>query len=158
MGRSARPRMVYQSMGTTMRNPGCEWVRARLPLWVGVSDDPTERDGREDELSVGDRQSIERHLRVCPGCRAHENSLVQALAALASAADLPVLPDAPSIWPVLEARIAAGARDRSTRRSGTFRAVAVTGLRAWADPGGKQWLRLAWMQDSLRDALGRGEL
>ena len=33
--------MANRAMGTTMGNPACEWVRARLPLWSGVDDDPT---------------------------------------------------------------------------------------------------------------------
>ncbi len=75
--------MANQAMGTTMGNPACEWVRARLPLWVGVNDDPTERNGERDDLSPEDCQSIEEHLGACPSCRQHQADLERACHALA---------------------------------------------------------------------------
>ena len=52
-----RPRMINQVMGTTMRNPSCDWTRARLPLWGGDHDHPTVRNGDGDDLGPEDRRS-----------------------------------------------------------------------------------------------------
>jgi hypothetical protein len=142
-------------MGMTMGNPTCEWVRACLPLWVGDNDDAIQRTSDEGDLGLEDRRSVERHLGACPSCRQHQAALEQSLSALASAAAcLPIPPDAPSLWPVLERRIAAhDARTRS-RWIRAMRGVVDRGLRAWAALGGEQTLRLAWVSDNLGEALG----
>ncbi len=96
-------------MGNSMGNRECEWVDARLPLWVGNGDrnGPTEAEGERGDLTASERHQIERHLVDCALCRHHRMALEQALCALAAAAtDLPVVPEAPSLWPLLERRIA----------------------------------------------------
>lgn len=146
--------MANQAMSTTMGNPECVWARARLPLWVGVNDDPTERNGEGDDLSLEDRQSIDRHLGACPPCRRYQADLERAYRALAGAASsLLVVPDAPSVWPLLERRMAA--HDARTRPSWLRAVQRVTdrGLRALTDLDGERPLRLVWMRDSLGEVL-----
>jgi len=146
--------MANQAMGTTMGNPACDWVRARLPLWVGVNDDPTEQNGEGDDLSPEDRRSIEGHLGACPGCRQHQVDLELAYSALAGAAgSLLVAPDAPSLWPVLERRMEA--HDARTRPPSLRARHCVTdrGRRDLTDLDGERPLRSAWMRDSLGEIL-----
>jgi hypothetical protein len=146
--------MTNQAMGTTMGNPACEWVRARLPLWVGVNDDLTERNDEGDDLSPEDRQSIEGHLGACPSCREHRADLERAYRVLASAAgSLLVAPDAPSLWPLLERRMEAhDARTRPPWLRAVHR-VTDRGLRALTDLDDERPLRSAWMRDSLGEVL-----
>jgi len=146
--------MANQAMGTTMGNPACEWVRVRLPLWVGVNDDPIERNAERDDLSPEDCQSIEEHLGACPSCRQHQADLERAYHALASAAGtLLVAPDAPSLWPLLAERMKA--HDARTRPPWIRAVNRVTdrGLRALTDLDGERPLRSAWMRDSLGEVL-----
>ena len=105
-------------MGTTMDNSSCEWVRGRLPLCMGAGDGPDDPGDDGGDLGVEDRRTIERHLAACPGCREHRSELAGALGALAVAAGaLPVVPDAPSLWPALERRIAAHQASRRFERA-----------------------------------------
>ena len=130
------PRMAKQGMGKSMGNRECEWVGARLPLWVdnGDRNGSAEAHGDRGDLTARERRQIERHLVDCARCRHHRMALEQALGALAVAAThLPVLSEAPSLWPLLERRIA----NRDADASGRWPQVA-----AWArrpdrfDPGG----------------------
>ena len=101
--------MAKQGMGKSMGNRECEWVRARLPLWVGrgVDNEQSEVSGDGADLSAKDSRVIAQHLAECAACRQHRWDLEQALGALAvAAAHLPVIPEAPSLWPELERRIA----------------------------------------------------
>jgi hypothetical protein len=141
-------------MSTTMANPTCEWVRARLPLWVGDGDDLTEPGDEGGDLSAGDRCSIDRHLGACPSCREHQVALEHALGALASAAAVPpVPPETPALWPALEQRIEAHDARTEARWSPAVRGVVEGGLRAWVDLDDNRPLRSAWRRDSLREAL-----
>jgi hypothetical protein len=153
--------MANQPMGTTMGNPECEWVRVRLPLWVGVSDDPTEPSGEGGDLSPDDRRSIERHLGSCAACGQYRAGLEQALETLGLAADaLAAAPEAPSLWPALERRIAAHQARNRPRWLRTMHGVSERGLRAWTAFDSERPLRFAWMRDSLGAALkgaGLGE-
>src|SRR5262245_10756002 len=158
MGRSVQPRRGIPAMGMTMANPTCEWVRARLPLWVGDSDDPTEPGDEGGDLSAEDRCSIDRHLGACPGCRQHQVALEQALGALVGAAAvLPTPPETPSLWSALEQRIEARDARTDARWSPAVRGVVEVGLRAWVDLGDDRPLRSAWMRDSLREAMELAE-
>ncbi len=99
--------MVKQGKGKTMSNSTCDWVRSRLPLWVGDYDVQSEPTGEEGDLVATDRLTIERHLDDCCSCRWYRAALDQAMGALAiAAAHPPVDIKAPSIWPALEFRIA----------------------------------------------------
>ena len=60
-------------MGTTMDNPACEWIRGRLPLWMGAGDDLHDPDDDGGDLGIEDRRTIDRHLAACPGCREHRS-------------------------------------------------------------------------------------
>jgi Putative zinc-finger len=146
--------MADQLMSTTMGNPECEWVHVRLPLWVSVSDGPTERNGEGGDLSPDDRRSIERHLGSCPACSEHRAGLERALEALGLAAgSLPAAPEAPSLWPALERRIAAHQARNRPRWLRVVHGVSERGLRAWAVFDNERPLRLAWMRDSVGEAL-----
>jgi anti-sigma factor RsiW len=72
----------------------CRWVRARLPLLAG------------DELAGSERRRVERHLLGCSDCRQRRVVLTNALDVLhAAAAQSPVEPEAPSLWPALARQI-----------------------------------------------------
>jgi hypothetical protein len=139
-------------MGTTMANPTCEWVRARLPLRVGAGDDPTELGDEGGDLNVEDGRSLDRHLSSCPSCRRYQVALKQALSVLTGAAVV-VPPETPSLWPALEQQIAAHEARTTARCAPGVPAVVEGGLRAWADLDGDRPLRSAWMCDSLREAM-----
>lgn len=134
-------------MGKSMANRECEWVDARLPLWVGYGDcgGPAESDGERGDLSPSERRQIERHLVDCALCRHHRIALEQALGALAVAAtDLPVLSEAPSLWPLLEQRIAkrdAGATVCWTRVMGM---LTTQSIQPWGNLDSVRPLRRAW--------------
>jgi hypothetical protein len=143
-------------MGTTMANPACEWVRARLPLWVAAGDDPAEVGGEGSDLSVEDRRSLDRHLAACPACRQHRTALEQALGALIGAAAVaPIPPDTPSLWPALEQRIQAYDARTDACRPSESAGVVDGGLRAWADLDSERSLQSAWVRDSLREGIER---
>ena len=144
-----------------MGNRECEWVGARLPLWVDHGDHngtaESDRDG--GDLTARERRQIERHLVACTLCRHHRMALEQALGALAVAAThLPVRSEAPSLWPLLERRIAdrdADARGRWPRVAGGAggRSIQLLGNLDSVRP-----LREAWTRDSLQEVLaGRNQ-
>lgn len=132
--------------GRTMDNSYCEWIRGRLPLYAGAGDGPAD-DGVD--LVAADRRAIERHLAGCPACRGRRSELVGALGALAvTAGEPPIAPDAPSLWPALERRIAG------------HRACGASGTPGRRDPGAiwealddDRPLRSAWVQDTLREVV-----
>lgn len=144
---------MVQAVSTTMDNPGCEWVRGRLPLWTGFGDgaDDSSEDG--GDLGIEDRRSIGRHLKGCPECRAHQSRLACSMEALAVAAgSLPIAPDVPSLWRSLEQRIAAHhSHDGSENRPG--REATVVGEPDLSLLDAERPLQSAWMQDTLREVL-----
>jgi len=147
--------MANQGMGKSMDNRTCEWVRARLPLLVGDLDgDQTEGGSEGGDLTPQDRRQIERHVGDCAACRQHQVALEQALGALAAAAAyMPVKTEVPSLWPVLERRIT---HHDARTPSGWQRAAygfANRWVRARAILDDERALRLAWMRDTLREAL-----
>jgi hypothetical protein len=90
-------------MRRTPDETACDWVRDRLPLLAA-----------EDDLAPGDageaRRAVEVHLARCEPCRIRRDGFARVMDALsAAAAESPVDPHAPSLWPVLQARIAAEA-------------------------------------------------
>jgi anti-sigma factor RsiW len=155
MRRRDRPGRVNRTMGTTMDNPACEWVRGRLPLCMGASDDPDDPGDERGDLSVEDRRSIDRHLGTCPACRAHRSALARALDALGvAAAATPPLAEAPSLWPALERRIASQhARDHSRKSRSRARDGATEREPTCAALDGDRPLRSAWMQDTFNEGL-----
>lgn len=140
-------------MGTTMDKSSCQWVRGRLPLWVGFGDVARDPSGDGDDLSALDQRSIEAHLEVCAACREHRSGLASAREALGRAAVAPPLaPDTPSLWPALEQRIAAS-RSHDPARTSPVRESVVERARAWAALDDDRPLRAAWMQDTLREVV-----
>jgi len=133
-----------------MDNPGCEWIRGRLPLWVGDGDGSDDDGG---DLSVQDRRTIEGHLRECPRCREHQGGLARALEALTITAGVPAMaPDEPSLWPSLEHRIAAQHRgdDPGMHR---VRGPVAGGSRVWPTLDDERPLQSAWRRDTLREVV-----
>lgn len=93
----------------------CDWVRDRLPLMAA-------EDAPAPDEAVDDRRVVEAHLAGCAPCRARRDGLTVALDALsAAAAESPVEPHAPSLWPALQARIAAQAAGPRPRKSAESR-------------------------------------
>jgi anti-sigma factor RsiW len=148
-------------MGKSMGNHECDWIVARLPLWVdnGDSNGSIEVHGERGDLTVEERQEIDQHLAGCARCSRHRVALEQALGALAIAANhLPVVSGAASLWPLLEQRIANHKtpscwRWRLSPRSSTARSV-----RRWENLDSTRPLRQAWTRDTLRELLaGRNQ-
>jgi hypothetical protein len=143
-------------MGKSMRNHECEWVGARLPLWVdnGERNGPTEADGDRGDLTARERRQIERHLADCALCRHHRMALEEALGALAVAAThLPVLSEAPSLWPSLERRIANRDANPTGHRSQAGGVLAGRSVQPWGTLDSVRPLRQAWTRDTLREVL-----
>jgi hypothetical protein len=152
--------MAEANMGKPMGNRGCEWVFARLPLWVGqgVGDEQSEGVGEGRDLSAKDSRVITQHLAECASCRQHRLDLEHALGALAvAAAHLPLLQDTPSLWPELERRIAnPNAAERGLGPEATKRAV--RSFRSWSELDGDRPIRQAWARDTIRELLGSNHL
>jgi hypothetical protein len=139
-----------------MGNHECEWIEDRLPLWVdnGDCDGSTEVPGKRGDLTAKERQQIEQHLAGCARCQRRRLALEQALGALAVAANhVPIAPDAPSLWPLLEQRIA----DRDTSGGGRWSPASgrstARSVRPWANLDSVRPLRRAWTRDTLREML-----
>jgi hypothetical protein len=141
-----------------MDNTRCEWVRGRLPLWVGEGNDAHEDGG---DLSAEDRRTIGDHLRGCPECLAHRMGLERALDALAFTAGTPPIGSgAASLWPSLERRIGGHPPGHESRPPRVWEAVAAAGP-VWTGLDDERPLRSAWRRDSLREmaeAAGLGVL
>jgi hypothetical protein len=140
-------------MGTTMDNSSCEWVRGRLPLWMGPGGGLNEPGDDGGDLSVEDRRAMERHLGSCPACRERRSGLSRALEVLAATADsLPAVPDGPSLWPALERRIATQhSRDGSPRPRARESVAGTVPTWALAALDDDRPLRSAWVQDTLKE-------
>jgi hypothetical protein len=135
-----------------MGNRDCEWVGARLPLWVDQGDHNTQAEARGDrgDLTARERRQIERHLVDCATCRHHRVALEQALGALAVAAtQLPVLLESSSLWPLLERQIA----DRDARAARRWPRVGSRSIRPWGSLNSVRPLQQAWTDDTLREVL-----
>jgi hypothetical protein len=150
-----QPRMADQSVGMSIVNRDCNWVRARLPLWVGDgSGDQIESLCERGELAAKDCREIEQHIGGCTTCCQYQISLEKALAALfAAAVYVPPQPDALSLWPALEHRIAShdARMIPPWRRAAGY--VADQWVRARTLFDRDQPLRLRWIYDSVREAL-----
>lgn len=143
--------MADHSVGKTKSGAGCDWVRARLPLWVGDRAGRTGENEEGGELSALEHRRIERHVEQCDTCARHRFDLEGALGALvAAAAEVPVQADAPSLWPELNRRIQ-DFRPPAPSRAGRI-ALALTGpwLRGLTDFRTDQPLRRVWVADELR--------
>jgi anti-sigma factor RsiW len=93
-----------------MGNPRCQWVCDRLPLLAG------------DDLPGLDRRRVERHLIGCPKCRHRRAALDQTLGILQTvAAESPLRPDAPSLWPALARQIRESRRPARVPFFGSWR-------------------------------------
>jgi hypothetical protein len=143
--------MVNNSMGKTKNDAGCDWVRARLPLWVGDREVRTDGNGEGGDLSLLEHQRMERHLEHCATCCCHRADLERALETLAAAAaDLPVEPQAPSLWPALKHRIQDHHQPVPSRWIRMARAFTGLWGRGLTDFTTDQPVRRAWAHDSLQ--------
>jgi hypothetical protein len=143
--------MVNNSMGNSKEEAGCNWVRARLPLWVGDRDSRTVRNGEGGDLSLVEHHRIERHLEHCSACRRYCSALERALDTLAAVAtDSPVQPQATSLWPALKHRIEDLNRARPTRWSSVIYALTDRLARALPSFIPDRPVRRAWARDRLR--------
>ena len=139
-----------------MGNHKCEWIEARLPLWVdnGDCDGSTEVSGERGDLTAKERQQIEQHLAGCARCQRRRLALEQALGALAVAANhVPIAPDAPSLWPLLEQRIADSDTSGGGRWSLASGRSTARSVRPWANLDSVRPLRQAWTRDTLAEML-----
>jgi anti-sigma factor RsiW len=139
-----------------MVNRECEWVGARLPLLVDTGDrtGADDADGDRGDLTAKERRQIERHLVDCARCRHHRMALEQALGALAVAAtDLPVLSKAPSLWPLLERRIANREVEAKEGWPQVVDVLAGRSIQPWGNLDSVRPLRQAWTRDTLREML-----
>ena len=143
-----------------MGNRECEWVGARLPLWVdnGDCNGLAESEGDRGDLTANECHQIERHLVSCALCRHHRIALEQALGVLTVAAtDLPVLSEAPSLWPLLERRIANRGADTGHWPQ-VVDVLAGRSMQRWGNLDSVRPLRRAWTRDTLREMLaGRNQ-
>jgi hypothetical protein len=116
-----------------MGNRKCRWVHARLPLSVGDRGlETSERSGKGGDLVAEDHDEIERHLAGCTCCRGHQIALQQAFGALMAASALPsVDPHVPSLWPILERRIADQDAIATSRQAPTISSLADRLARTW---------------------------
>jgi hypothetical protein len=143
--------MVNNSMGKSKDDAGCDWVRARLPLEMGDRDSRSDRNGEGGDLSLLEHQRIERHLDHCSTCRRYGSALKRALATLdAAAAELPVEPQAPSLWPALKRRIEDLHQPAPSRWIRVVRAFTDLCARGLTDFTSDQAVRRAWARDSIR--------
>jgi hypothetical protein len=148
--------MENQAAGKFMGHRECEWVRARLPLYVGdAAGEQTEAGGDGGDLAPNDYWAIKRHLSCCRACVGHETEIKRAQAVLLAAAEqMPFELEAPSLWPVLERRIA----NRNARKGSRWIRAAHGATDRWT-PGTildrERPLRLAWTRDLLLETLRR---
>jgi len=146
--------------GAMMSTASCEWVRQWLPLLVEDADEPR---GDGDDLSCADRHQIVLHIDACKPCREYRASLEAALSLLAAgAAEPPVEPGFPaSIWPNLELRIRRHHERSESKWLQWLWSIWPIGLRGAVDRlsrgcgrlRGEVPLQLAWLEDSLDEAL-----
>ncbi len=148
--------MAKQDMSKPMSNRECNWVSVRLPLWVdnGECADGPEAHGEGGDLSARERRQIEQHLATCDTCRNHAAALEHALGALAVAANgLPVSVESPSLWPLLETRIANRDANAILRQPKAARALADRSVRPWGDLDETRPLSDAWAEDGIAEAM-----
>jgi hypothetical protein len=154
--------MAEANMGKSIGNRECEWVRARLPLWVAdaVGDEQSEPGAEGRDLSVKDSDAIMQHVAECATCRQHRLDLEQALGALAvAAAHLPLLQHAPSLWPELERRIVNPHASNGDGGSGPQAMNRVVrSRRPWSELDGDRPIRRAWTRDTLGELFGSRHL
>ncbi len=138
-----------------MANRECEWVRARLPLWVGDGVDDQIDGARESgDLAAKDCREIDRHMSGCTSCRRYRSALEEAMAALyAAAAHMPREAAPTSLWPELERRIASGDTYVVSHWRRGLSCVADRWARARTLLDREQPLRLGWIHDTVREAL-----
>jgi hypothetical protein len=144
-------------MGKSMGNRQCEWICARLPLWVDKGDSSSQFTDQQDggDLTAKDRRQIECHLVHCAACRREVAALERALRALTAAiAEPPVALQIPSLWPILERRIVS----RNTQDSPQWPRAVLTHTDREAYPLGnlddERPLHRAWVRDGIRELLG----
>jgi len=153
--------MAKVKMGKPMGNRECGWVRARLPLWVdqGVANAQSPVVGEGRDVSAKDSAAIMQHLAECAICRQQQLELERALGALAvAAAHLPVVPEAPSIWPEIERRIVNLHPSDRARGPHAGDGGDVGWLRPWSVLDGDRPIHRAWTRDTIGELLASRQL
>jgi hypothetical protein len=147
--------MASQVTRTSMANSSCEWVRARLALWVGDRyGDGQTADADGGDLCAEDRQQIDRHLDTCSSCRHDRTALEHTLRILwDSAVQLPVESVERSLWPVLQLQLAGDHANQPLPIPRPGQTAAKQSARAWAALDDQRPLHRAWVRDSMREAL-----
>jgi hypothetical protein len=144
-----------------MEHSSCDWVRERLALFVGDSDDLLDETG---DLSSEERIGIESHLSLCSACRSQCTGLEQAMLILCRVAAEPWNgPSDPSIWPGIEAEIQHRSQRPRPAWEGFLGTICPKRLRVVAVNLGRSLervrteapLQIAWTRDSLIEALQR---
>ena len=154
MVRDEHPNLADRSISMSKVNRDCDWVRARLPLWVGDGGgNQIEGLHEEGDLAETDRREIELHIGACTSCRLYRGSLERALAALlAAAADVSLEPAASSLWPALQHRIASHDIYVVSPWRRAARCIADQWARARTMLDREQPLRLRWIHDTVHEA------
>jgi hypothetical protein len=149
--------MASQATRTSMVNSSCDWVRARLALWVGDRyGNGQAADAEGGDLCPQDSLQIERHLDACASCRQDRTSLEHALQTLwNSAGQLPVEPVDRSLWSRLEDLLANHHGNQSLASLHGYRTTMNQTGRIWADLDDHGPLRRAWARDTLREVFRR---
>jgi hypothetical protein len=147
--------MASQVTRTPMANSSCEWVRARLALWVGDRyGDGQLADVDGGDLCAEDRQQIDRHLDACSLCRQDRTALEYTLQILwDSASQLQVEPVERSLWPSLQLELAGNHTNRPVPVPRPGQASTSQSGRAWAALNDHRPLRRAWACDTVRELL-----
>jgi hypothetical protein len=143
--------MANDSAAMTDYGAKCDWVRARLPLWVSDRASGTDGNGEGGDLSSVEHQKIERHLDHCAACCCHRTDLARALAALSAVAVDPSLePQPTSLWPVLARRIQDSRQPAPSRWAGVVPTLSNIMVRCLRSLASDQSARRAWVRDSLQ--------
>lgn len=147
--------MALEGADKVMVTSSCQWVRSRLPLWVGDrygESQTADVDG--GDLFPHDREEIERHLSVCSSCRDDRATLERVLQMLwDSAGQLPLEPMDRSVWPELEPQLASQPMSPTSCKPGIGRTRTEHAGRLWATLDCDRPLRRAWVRDTLREVV-----
>ena len=139
-----------------MNKHKCERIRVRLPLWVDRCSNTGLAEPNQElaDLTTTECCEIARHLAECARCCEYQIALKKALTALTAVAEYsPNAYETPSLWPLIEARIAH--RDTASARCGQRPIAPLAGrlIPHWINIDGTRPLCTAWVQDIVHEVL-----